>query len=180
MKCKARITDYLINFNNNKVKITFELEIEPQTALKNIEKLQENEVSVEFKKYYESRSLDANAYCWKLCDLIAKNIGHGMTKETVYKDAIANIGTYENMIIAEKAYENFKRVWQRQGLGFVIREVTRKNKCVKFQAYYGSSTYNTKEMSILIDFLVNECNNLEIETKTETEINSLLEEWNKT
>ena len=177
MKSNAIITDYAIDFTKNKVKVTFELEENAEDALKIIEKLQKDKVSVEVKKYYKNRSLDANAYCWVICDLIAKSIGNGMTKETVYKDAIAHVGTFESMIIAEKAYENFKRVWQKQGLGFVIREVSRKDKCVKFQAYYGSSTYNTKEMSILIDFLINECNNLEIETKSKEEIESLLKEW---
>lgn len=177
MKSNATITDYAIDFTKNKVKVTFELEENAEDALKIIEKLQKDKVSVEIKKYYKNRSLDANAYCWVICDLIAKSIGNGMTKETVYKDAIAHVGTFESMIIAEKAYENFKRVWQKQGLGFVIREVSRKDKCVKFQAYYGSSTYNTKEMSILIDFLINECNNLEIETKSKEEIESLLKAW---
>lgn len=177
MKSTAMITDYAINFNTNKVKVTFELEENAENALKSIEKMQNDKISIKFEKYAKNRSLDANAYCWVICDLIAKSIGNGMTKETVYKDAIANVGTFESMIISEKAYENFKRIWQNQGLGFVIREVSRKDKCVKFQAYYGSSTYNTKEMSILIDFLVNECNNLEIETKSKEEIESLLKEW---
>ena len=56
------------------------------------------------------------------------------------------------MIIEEKAFENFKRIWQKQGLGFLVQEVSRKDKCVKVHCYYGSSTYNSKEMSLLINF----------------------------
>ena len=44
-------------------------------------------------------------------------------------------------------------------------------------AYYGSSTYNTKEMSRLIDLIVRECNQLNIETKSKSEIDSLLKQW---
>ena len=81
------------------------------------------------------------------------------------------------MIVEEKAFENFKRIWEKQGLGFLIQEVTRKDKCVKVHCYYGSSTYDTKEMSLLIELLVEEAKQLNIEVKTEQEIESLLSTW---
>ena len=83
------------------------------------------------------------------------------------------------MIVEEKAFEDFKRIWEKQGLGFLIREISRKDKCVKVQVYYGSSTYNTKEMSLLIELLVQQAKELNIETKPQAEINSLLESWDK-
>ena len=83
------------------------------------------------------------------------------------------------MIVEEKAFEDFKKIWEKQGLGFLIREISRKDKCVKVQAYYGSSTYNTKEMSLLIELLVQQAKELNIETKPQAEINSLLESWDK-
>ena len=148
-----------------------------------LEKLQtENSIDVEAKKHREKRSLNANAYCWVLCDKIAKEIskdGTIVTKEKIYKDAILQIGTFEPMIIEEKAYDNFKRIWEKQGLGFLIQEVTRKDKCVKVHCYYGSSTYDTKEMSLLIDLLVGLATSLGIETKPQEEIDSLLKEWDK-
>lgn len=83
------------------------------------------------------------------------------------------------MIVEEKAFEDFKRIWEKQGLGFLIKEISRKDKCIKVQAYYGSSTYNTKEMSLLIELLVQQAKELNIETKPQAEINSLLESWDK-
>lgn len=83
------------------------------------------------------------------------------------------------MIIEEKAFDNFKRIWQKQGLGFLIQEVSRKDKCVKVHCYYGSSTYDSKEMSLLINLLVELAKSLNIETKSNAEINSLLESWGK-
>ena len=140
----------------------------------------EDKLDIDIKKYRKKRSLDANAYCWVLCDKIAKEIskdGTITTKEEIYKDAIKNIGTFEPMIVEEKAFENFKRIWEKQGLGFLIQEVTRKDKCVKVHCYYGSSTYDTKEMSLLIELLVEEAKQLNIEVKTEQEIESLLKTW---
>lgn len=140
----------------------------------------EDKLDIDIKKYRKKRSLDANAYCWVLCDKIAKEIskdGTITTKEEIYKDAIKNIGTFESMIVEEKAFENFKRIWEKQGLGFLIQEVTRKDKCVKVHCYYGSSTYDSKEMSLLIELLVEEAKQLNIEVKTEQEIESLLSTW---
>lgn len=148
-----------------------------------LEKLQKEEnIDVEAKKHRKKRSNDANAYCWVLCDKIAKEIskdGIATTKEEIYRDAILQIGTFEPMIVEEKAYDNFKRIWEKQGLGFLIQEVIRKDKCVKVHCYYGSSTYNTKEMSLLIDLLVGLATSLDIETKPQAEIDSLLKEWDK-
>ena len=117
-----------------------------------------------------------------LCDKIAKKITTEdavVTKEDVYKDAVLQIGSYEPFIVQEASYEKFKRIWGKQGLGFLVQEVSRKDKCIKVHAYYGSSTYDSKEMSLLINLLVELAKSLNIETKSDAEINSLLESWGK-
>lgn len=134
----------------------------------------------ELKEYRPKRSKDANSYCWVLCDNIAKALTTPeavVTKEIVYKDAILQIGTFEPMIIEEKAFENFKRIWSKQGLGFLVQEVSKKDKCVKVHCYYGSSTYNSKEMSLLIELLVELAKSLNLEIKPQPEIDSLLRSW---
>ena len=131
----------------------------------------------EIKEHHNKRSLDANAYCWVICDKIAKVVG--TTKEEVYKDAISQIGSFEPMIIEEKAYENFKRIWERQGLGFLVQEVSKKDKCIRVNCYYGSSTYDSKEMSLLIDLIVQQAKDLDIETMTPEQLSILKERWNK-
>lgn len=141
---------------------------------------QKNDKQYEIKEHKEKRSLDSNAYCWVLCDKIAKELskdGQVVTKEEVYKDAILQIGSFEPFIVQEISFEKFKKIWEKQGLGFLVQEVSKKDKCVKVHCYYGSSTYDTKEMSLLIQLLVELAKSLDIETKTEAEIKSLLEQW---
>ena len=180
MQTTGIIEDISIDYKTRKSKISLLLdtkEIEVVEQLKN-----ENKLNIEMKKYRKKRSLDANAYCWVLCDKIAKELskdGTIITKEKIYQDAILQIGTFEPMIIEEKAFENFKRIWEKQGLGFLIQEVSKKDKCIKVHCYYGSSTYDSKEMSLLINLLVELAKSLNIETKTPAEINSLLESWDK-
>lgn len=175
MQSTGIITDLSIDYATRKSKISLLLdtnEIEVVEQLKN-----ENKLNIELKKWYKKRSLDANAYCWLLCDKIAKELskeGQAITKETVYKDAILQVGTFEPMIIEEKVFDNFKRIWEKQGLGFLIQEVSRKDKCIKVHCYYGSSTYDSKEMSLLIQIIVDLAKSLNIETKPQSEIDSLL------
>ena len=83
------------------------------------------------------------------------------------------------MIIEEKAFNKFKDIWQRQGLGYLVKEVSKKDKCVKVFAYYGSSSYDSKEMSKLIEFIVEQAKGMNIETLPAEEINSLLESWDR-
>ena len=83
------------------------------------------------------------------------------------------------MIIEEKAFGNFKRIWERQGLGFLVQEVSKKDKCIRVNCYYGSSTYDTKEMSLLIDLIVQQAKDLDIETMTPEQLSILKERWNK-
>lgn len=111
MQTTGIITDLRIDYKTQNSKISLLLdtkELECIEQLKNVDKL-----NIEIKKYRNKRSLEANSYCWVLCDRIAKELckdGTVITKEQVYQDAILQIGTFEAMIIEEKAYENFKRI----------------------------------------------------------------------
>lgn len=173
----GEIKDISIDYLTNKPQII--LTLNERDSLLSLEKLKGDKLSVEIKKWRKKRSLDANSYCWVLCDRIAKELSKEsiVTKEKIYKDAISQVGTFEPMIIEEKAYDNFKRIWEKQGLGFIVQEVTRKDKCIKVHCYYGSSTYDTKEMSLLIEIIVDLAKSLDIETKPKEEIESLLRSW---
>ena len=166
--------------NTRKLKISLLVDVNNKEV---VEKLKsENKLCIELKKWRQKRSLDANSYCWVLCDKIAKELckdGTIVTKEDVYKDAILQIGNFEPFIVQEKTYMNFKRIWEKQGLGFLVQEVSKKDKCIKVNCYYGSSTYNTKEMSLLIECIVELAKTLNIETKPQNEIDSLLKEWDR-
>ena len=167
------------DFNEGAYTVTFYTKKSP---IRLYEELQNTkQIDVEAKKYRKKRSLDANAYCWVLCNNIANELSkEGITtKEEIYRDAILQVGTFEPFIVQEKTFENFKRIWEKQGLGFLVQEVNRKDKCVKVNCYYGSSTYNTKEMSLLIEILIQLAKSLNIETKSKSEIDSLLKEWDK-
>ena len=171
------IQDISIDYMSNKPKIT--LLLNERDCLNSIENLKDDKLTIDIKKWRKKRSLDANSYCWVLCDKIAKELSKEniVTKDEVYKDAILQIGSFEPFIVQESTFDKFKRIWERQGLGFLVQEVSRKDKCVKVHCYYGSSTYDSKEMSLLINLIVDLAKSLNIETKPQAELDSLLRSW---
>lgn len=180
MTTTGTITDLSIDFNTKKAKITLLLDGD---IIEAVEKLKsEQKLNISLKKYSKKRSLTANGYCWELCDKIAKELckdGAILTKEDIYKEAILQVGTFDTVRIDEKAYLHFKKIWESNGIGFLVQEIDRKDEQVELLCYYGSSTYDSKEMSLLIDVIINLAKMLGIETRPEKEIKNLLESWEK-
>lgn len=134
-------------------------------------------LSVEVKVKRHMRSTNANAYCWALCTEIAKAV-HS-SKEEVYQQAIRNIGAFTLVPIKAEAVERYTEIWKAHGLGWVIDDMgDSKLPGYKVLAcYHGSSTYNTKEMSELIEFLIDEARNLGIDVISEADKALLMEDW---
>ena len=178
METTGQIVDLAIDYDTLKTKISLLIDSKDKDTINQLKN--EEKLNIDLKKYRQKRSLDANGYCWILCEKIAQEMskdGTIVSKEDIYKDAVRNFGTFIPFIVEEKAFKQFKNIWEKQGLGYQVQETANKDKCVRVNCYYGSSSYDTKEMSRLIDSLVQEAQNLNIETKTAEEINSLLESW---
>lgn len=130
----------------------------------------------EVKEVKKKRSLDSNAYAWVLLGKLQDKLN--IPKEDIYRDLIQNIGSYEVIPIKDEAVEKFRQAWSKNGLGWVTETTQSKLKgFTNVLAYYGSSMYNTKEMSRFIELIVQECKQLDIETKSQSEIDSLLKSW---
>ena len=133
---------------------------------------------LEVKEHRKKRSLDANAYAWVLINQIADALR--MPPTIVYRQAIQNVGgNYEVIPIKEEAADHFKQIWEAKGLGWPCVDMG-KSKIQGYRnlrAYYGSSTYDTGQMSQLIDVLVQDCKALDIETMTPDKLALLKEEW---
>ncbi len=148
--------------------------------LQELKKAIENgkQLSVEIKQYRQKRSLDANSYCWVLCQKIAEVIRS--TKELVYQSAIRDVGQFEMLAVKEDASEQFISVWNSRGLGWYAEEMDSKIPgCKKIVAYYGSSCYDTHAMSVLIDYIVSEAKNIGVEVLTPQELSILKQDWGK-
>lgn len=132
----------------------------------------------ELRKTRKKRSLDANAYLWVLVGKIAAAVG--LPSDDVYRRAIRDAGEYTPLPIKNEAVEEFARIWSSHGIGWFI-DILDDSKLAGYKlvrAYHGSSTYDTKQMSHLIDYVVEDAKALGIETMTPFELDRIKEEWN--
>ena len=142
-------------------------------------RLKDHEVSIEIKRTTKPRSLDANAFCWALCADIGKAITPPIPKEEVYRRAIREVGEYEPLPIKNEAVDTFIQRWATKGVGW-FAEVIDDSKLTGYKlvfAYYGSSTYDTAAMSRLIDYLVDEAEQIGIVIPLGKEKEEALNAW---
>jgi hypothetical protein len=128
-------------------------------------------------KERKKRSLDANGYAWVLIDKIAAAMRLG--KEEVYRNSIRDIGGNSEIIcVPDKAVDTLRRCWEKNGLGWQMDTMPSKLPgCTNAVLFYGSSAYDTHQMSILIDRLVQDCKALGIETLPPEKLAALTEGW---
>ena len=137
------------------------------------------ELDIEIKRHRKKRSLDANAYCWVLLDRIAK--AQRSTKTEVYRNAIREIGGVSTIVcVQDKAVDSLREGWSHNGIGWVSDTMPSKVEgCTNVILYYGSSTYDTRQMSTLIDFLIEDAKLYGIATDTPDEIQRYKDAWEK-
>ncbi len=127
----------------------------------------------EVKEYSEKRGLKANAYYWELVNQLANVLR--ISKEELHFLLLQRYGQSEMVsVLATIDVKPYFKYYAEAG------ETILNGKAFKhYKVYKGSSEMNRKEMSILIDGLVSECQEAGIETKPKLEIDSLLESWDK-
>lgn len=171
MQTTAIISDLSKDIKTNKIKVTLLLD-----TIEDLEKFQDKKINVELKQHRNKRTLDANAYCWVLINKIAERTD--VPAKDIYKDAITYVGSCEVLPIKDEAVNKFIEAWTKRGIGWICQTTKSKlNGYTNVLAYYGSSSYDTKEMSKLIDIIIEECKQWNIETLTPTELSRLKEEW---
>ena len=135
-----------------------------------------SDIMYSLKRMHKKRSLDANAYFWTMCSKLAAVLG--IPKEEIYRELIREIG--DNFIIGyydEDAVQPAIKFWQGQGLGWVTDVLGKVGDKIGVFQYYGSSHYDTTQMSRLIDLLLEECKEQGIDTLSDREKSLMLEEW---
>lgn len=128
---------------------------------------------VKINKHREKRSLNANAYLWKLVTEIGNILNK--SKEEVYLQMLIDYGQSEMIsMLSEINVKGYFKYYKLAGTSILNGKEFN-----HYKIYKGSSEYNTKEMSILLEGAVQEAKNLGIKTKEDYEIEKLIEEWDK-
>lgn len=132
---------------------------------------QDQEKQFELLEWRMKRSLNANAYAWVLITKIANEMR--LSKEEVYLNMLKHYGQSEIVSVLSKInVSGYFKYYEKIGTATLQgKEFTH------YKVYKGSSEYDTKEMSILIDGIVQEAKNMDIETLSDDEILHLKQLW---
>lgn len=151
--------------------------VTPEDFSEQFDELAGKVVNVEIKQARKHRSLDANAYAWVLIDKIAEKTG--LRKVDVYRHSIKEIGGVSDTIcVTDKAVDRLREGWEKNGIGWQTDTMPSKIAgCTNVVLYYGSSVYDTKQMSQLIDSLIQDAESLGIPTLNEEQAARLLGRW---
>lgn len=125
---------------------------------------QDKEKLFEIKEHREKRSLSQNAYAWKLIMELGNVLRK--SKEEIYEQMLKDYGQSEIVVVLSTVNPvGYFKYYQK------IRDVIiNGNIFTQYKIYKGSSEYDSREMSIFIDGIIQECQNVGIDTMTPDEI----------
>ena len=125
---------------------------------------QDREKVFDIKEHKQKRSRSQNSYAWELITQIGNIVRK--SKEEVYLDMLKHYGQREMVsMLSSINPSGYFKYYEEIGKGIVNNK--------EFTHYYifkGSSEFDTKEMTIFIDGIIQECENLGISTLTPDEI----------
>ena len=164
------------DFNEGTYTVTFYTKESPIRLYEKLRDIQE--IDVEAKKHREKRSNDANAYFHVLINKLARhfNISDDGMKIKMNLD-YGTIARFEDGRIKGCKVPEGTNIKEFYKYAKWYKTDEEGNDCYIF--YKETHTLNTKEMSQLIEGVVQECKDAGIETKPQAEIDSLLKEWDK-
>ena len=176
METVGKLTDIKQSFQSRATVLTLEVEEAPATA----EELKDKVLSIVLKPYRKKRTLSANDYYWVLCTKIAE-------KRHISKTEMHNIllSEYGSEQVTDGAFE-----WSVKSRSFDWTKSTTEHyrpsgrtvatdsgELPLYWIIRGSHTYDTAEMSRLIDGAVYEAKEHGIETLTPDELERMKAAW---
>ena len=128
---------------------------------------QDKDKKFEIKEKRAKRSLSQNSYAWELITKIGNVLRK--SKEEVYLQMLKDYGQSEIVsILSSIEPKGYFKYYEKIGTGIVNNK-----EFSHYKIFKGSSEFDSKEMTILIDGIIQECKQLGIETLTPDEIAKL-------
>lgn len=163
MKAKGRITGIQVPFRSKRPVVSFEVQAEPEA----LEKYMDIDLDISFSRHRNRRSIDANAFLWACLGEIARAINSDTW--SIYLYMLERYGKFTHILVKPEAVEQVRQVWRETKI------VGEKDGMIQMLCFFGSSTYNTKEFSQLLDGVVSEMKEMHLETPPDEEMKQLLE-----
>lgn len=128
-------------------------------AMAFIQKMKAAPYDLSLKEHREKRSLSANSMMWavlgEMARELAKNHG-GVSPDDLYRGYIRSTGNYYVAECWEDSLPKLQKTWESNGTGWIAEATEPVDECDGMQKWsvrlwYGSSQYDSAEMSRLID-----------------------------
>lgn len=141
---------------------------------------QEQDKKFDLEEHKEKRSLDSNSYFHVLCDKLRQKLGISMA--ACKNDLITSYGQIDydehGKQIVLKANIPVESMREQEYLHCKPVKAESEN-VIFYRVYRGSHTYNTAEMSRLIEGTISECKEQGIETATPDELARMAALWER-
>ena len=133
--------------------------------------------TVTIKEFRKKRSRDANAYAWVLMNKLAGKLNMGV--RDLYRHYIPDIPENSQVVcVPTEAVEKLQSGWEHNGIGWCSDTLKSKLPgCTNVVLYYGSSTFDQKQMGVLLDLIIEDCKQVGVEYLTPEELERLKGEW---
>lgn len=152
------------------------LSINEKAALNEIDGIKDVEkLRIRAVKFREKRSLDANALLWACLGQIAEVLR--TDKWDVYLQMLKRYGQFTYICVKPNVVDAVKAQWRECE---VIGELDiNGQKAVQMLCYFGSSTYDTKQFSTLLDGVISEMKEMGLQAPASEEMRRALEQWER-
>ena len=142
--------------------------VQGDTKILTIQLRKNEEIEVKQKK----RSNKANSYFWELLQKLCEEMNLDVIKE--YRNRVKELGIFKQWELDTINVPTFVHLWEERGIAWFVEKVEEIGKKTVINAYYGSSSYNSKQFSRLLDNLIQDCRAVGIQTMDEIEIQELI------
>ena len=165
------IKDLNIDFQSGKAMLTFVVD-QKQTAINCYNKLHDaDRLTIKVDKHRERRSLNANNYAWALLTEIGNVMR--LSKDDVYFLMLKRYGQSEMISVKDGIpIGEYVKYCERAGESWLNNTLFK-----HYRVYKGSSEFTKEEMAVFLDGVVQEAQDLEIDTRTPDEIAKLKDLW---
>ena len=168
MKARGRLTGIQVPFRAKYPVVSFEIQAEPE----DLEKYIDMDLDISFAKHRNRRSLDANALLWACLGEIARALG--TDNWSVYLYMLERYGKYTYILVKPEAVEAVRSQWREIK---VVGDTTLEGAPMKqILCFFGSSTYDSKEFSYLIEGVISEMKEMHLEAPSSEEMIAIIAE----
>ncbi len=169
---KGNIKDITRNMDNS-YNITFTVHGDYIFHL--LDEFKDKLLSIVVKLFRNKRSLDANAALWLLLGEMAARLN--TSKDELYLEVLDRYGVFTFIAVKPAVVERVKREWRTvRELG----EVTVNGQTgIQLQCFFGSSTYDSREFSVLLNGVIEEAKEMGIYLISDSDRDLMLREWRK-